>query len=69
MSIILSRKWGQQVIMDLYVGLFLFGFIIYLNEGSVWTALAWVVPAAILGNPVTLLYVILNFESLVAHFQ
>jgi len=61
-------KWGQQVIMDLYVGLFLFGFIVYLNEASALIAVAWLAAFCKFGNPATLLYLILNFSSLVSHF-
>lgn len=61
-------KWGRQVIMDLYIGLLLFGFIVYLNEPSGLMALAWLVAFVVLGNPATLLYFVLNYHSLVSHF-
>ena len=64
---VLSLKWGLQVTLDLYLGLFLFSFFVYLNEGSVLLMLVWLVPTLILGNIVTLIYFILHFNSLVAH--
>lgn len=68
LRIMWALKWGRQVTMDLYVGLFLFSFFIYMNENSLWVFIAWLLPMLIIGNPVTLLYFILNFESLAAHF-
>ncbi|NOK19676.1 hypothetical protein [Corallococcus carmarthensis] len=32
---VLALKWGRQVTIDLYLGLFLFNFFVYLNEGLV----------------------------------
>ncbi|NBD08944.1 MULTISPECIES: hypothetical protein [Corallococcus] len=54
--------------LDLYLGLFLFNFVIYLNEGSVLVAAAWLLPTLILGNIVPLIYFVVNFGSLVSHF-
>lgn len=65
---VIALKWGKQVVMDLYVGLFLFGFFIYLVEGSLLVTLAWLVPALILGNPVTLLYFVVSFPAIMSHF-
>jgi hypothetical protein len=39
-----------------------------MNEPSPLVAGAWVTASFIFGNPVTLLYFVLNFESLAAHF-
>ncbi|MES3037898.1 MAG: hypothetical protein V4736_08330 [Bdellovibrionota bacterium] len=63
-----SLHWGRQVTADLYVGILLFSFMIYLIEGSVLTALAWSIPALIIGNPITLLYFIIKFDSFVSYF-
>ena len=68
LRVFLKLHWGRQVILDLYIGLLLYGFFIYLNEGSLVMTFAWLVPALILGNPVTLLYFVLNFDSIIAHF-
>lgn len=69
LKIIWALKWGRQVTVDLYVGLLFFGFIVYMVEGSISIALAWILPALFVGNPITLIYFILNFDKIVAHFQ
>ena len=60
--------WCKQVGIDLYLGVAFFGFLIYLNEGSLLLLLLWVVPMLIFANLATLLYLALNYQSLVAHF-
>ncbi len=65
---VLALRWGRQVTMDLYLGLFLFNFFVYLNEGSVLLALVWLAPTLVLGNIVPLIYFVVNFNSLVGHF-
>jgi hypothetical protein len=65
---VFALKWGKQITMDLYIGLLLFNFFVYLNEGSIWTMLAWLVPSLALGNLVPLLYFVIHFDSIVAHF-
>ncbi|MFY2558323.1 hypothetical protein ACN469_11885 [Corallococcus terminator] len=65
---VLALRWGRQVTMDLYLGLFLFNFFVYLNEGSVLVTAAWLVPTLVLGNIVPLIYFVVNFHSLVGHF-
>ncbi|MFL5320171.1 MAG: hypothetical protein ACJ790_10990 [Myxococcaceae bacterium] len=63
-----ALRWGRQMTFDLYAGLLLFGVIVYLNEGSLLLALAWIVPSLALGNLVPLLYFVLRFDLLAAHF-
>lgn len=63
-----ALRWGKQVTFDLYLGLLLFGAIVYLNEGSLLLALAWIVPSLALGNLVPLLYFVVRFDLLVSHF-
>lgn len=65
---ILALKWGQQIVIDLYIGHLLLGFIVYLNEASGLIALVWLAAFSIIGSPATLLYFILNFQTLVSHF-
>lgn len=65
---VMALRWGRQVVMDLYIGLLLFNFFIYLNEGSLLVMLAWLVPTLILGNIVPLIYLVMSFHSLLAHF-
>ena len=56
--------WGRQIGTDLYVGLFISLFIIFLNGGALVTLL-WLVPILIYANLVVLLYIAINFESIV----
>lgn len=65
---VLALKWGRQVTMDLYLGLFLFNFFVYLNEGSMLLVAAWLIPTLLLGNIVPLIYFVVNFNALVSHF-
>ena len=59
-----NLHWGRQIGADLYLGLFIALFIIFLNDG-VLVALLWLVPILIYANLVVLLYLALNFESIV----
>ena len=59
--------WGRQIGIDLYLGLFIATFIIYLHEGTV-AVLTWLVPTILFANLSVLLYIALNFDSLVARF-
>ncbi|MGE0529580.1 MAG: hypothetical protein AB7P49_21210, partial [Bdellovibrionales bacterium] len=45
-----TLKWGRQVTIDLYLGLLLFTFLIYLNEQSFSSWVLWFVPTRVLGN-------------------
>lgn len=60
--------WGRQIGMDLYLGLALTLWLIYLNEGSLLVLLLWVLPTLAFGNLATLLYVALHYDTLVARF-
>ena len=60
--------WCRQVGIDLYLGVAFFGFLMYLNEGSLVVLLLWAVPMLIFANLATLLYLALNYQSIVAHF-
>lgn len=60
--------WGRQIGLDLYISVFMSLFIIYLNSGSVWVLLLWLVPVLIYANLAILLYVALNYGSLIANF-
>ena len=61
---IATLLWGRQIGADLYLGLFVALFIIFLNEG-VFVAFLWLVPILIYANLVVLLYIAINFESIV----
>lgn len=65
---VMALRWGRQVVIDLYLGLLLFNFFVYLNEGSVLVMLAWLLPTLILGNLVPLIYFIFSFQSLISHY-
>ncbi|MDJ0793080.1 MAG: hypothetical protein QNI98_02465 [Woeseiaceae bacterium] len=61
---IATLHWGRQIGADLYLGLFISLIIIFLNEGAL-VALIWLVPILIYANLVVLLYLALNFDSIV----
>ena len=58
--------WGWQIGLDLYLGLSLMLFVIYLNEGSLLAVLLWLLPTLVFANQLTLLYFALHFDSIVA---
>jgi len=60
--------WGRQIGIDLYLGLSLTLFIVYLNEGSVLTTLLWLLPTLAFANLATLLYFAIHYDSIVAKF-
>ena len=62
---VVSMHWGRQISADLYIGLCISLFIIFLNEG-VLVAAIWLVPILIYANLVVLLYIAINFDSIVA---
>lgn len=62
---ILALRWGRQVTIDLYIGLLLFNYIIYLNERSLSAAFGWLVPSLFLGNIVPLVYFVIHYGTLV----
>lgn len=62
-----SYLWGRQIGIDLYIGLFLPLVIIYFHGGIAMLFL-WTIPVLIFANLATLLYLVLNFDSLVAQF-
>ena len=61
---IAALHWGRQIGADLYLGLFNSLFIIFLNEGAL-VAVIWLIPILIYANLVVLLYLALNFDSIV----
>ena len=64
---IIKMFWGRQIGIDLYIGLPLPLLIIYLH-GGVLVFLVWLIPVLIYANLATLLYLALNYDSLVSHF-
>ena len=59
--------WGRQIGIDLYIGLILPLLIIYLHGGA-FVFLVWLIPVLIYANLATLLYLALNYDSLISHF-
>ena len=64
---IAKLHWGRQIGTDLYLGLFVAMIIIYLNEGAV-AVLIWFLPTLVFANLSILLYVALNFDTIVQKF-
>ena len=61
-----SLHWGRQIGLDLYISLALSVVFIYLHTGSGLVAAAWLVPVLVYANQAVLLYVVINFEQIVA---
>jgi hypothetical protein len=59
--------WGRQIGADLYLGLSLTLFLIYLHKGALVLVL-WLIPALTFVNLATLLFVSIYYDSLVARF-
>lgn len=66
-GVITTMHWGRQIGADLYLGLFVGILVIYLNEGAV-VALIWFLPTLVFANLSILLYMAINFETIVAKF-
>ncbi|WP_456457922.1 hypothetical protein [Reichenbachiella sp.] len=60
--------WARQIGLDLYLGLTLSMGVIFLNEGSILLVLLWLIPVLIYANLAILLYVALNYDSILSHF-
>ncbi len=65
---ILNEVWSRQIGIDLYIGVIMSSFIIYLNEGSLLVLMLWIVPILIFANLAIMLYVAMNYDSIIAHF-
>ena len=68
MSITGKYYWTKQIGIDLYLGVAVSGAVIYLNEGSLLLLGLWLVPLVLFANLATLLYIAMNYDSLIAHF-
>lgn len=64
---IAQLQWGRQIGIDLYLGLLLFFFVVYLHSGPTVLFL-WLLPTLLFANLATLLYVAIHFESLISRF-
>lgn len=66
-GVIAKMHWGRQIGADLYLGLLIGTLFIYLNEGAV-VALIWFLPTLAFANLAILLYVAINFDTIVTKF-
>lgn len=66
-GVIATMYWGRQIGTDLYLGLSVALFLIYLNDGAL-AALIWLLPTLAFANLSILLYVVINFDTIVAKF-
>lgn len=64
---IAQMHWGRQIGADLYLGLLVGIFFIYLNEGAM-TALIWLLPTLAFANLSILLYVAIHFDTIASKF-
>jgi len=65
---ITKEIWVRQISIDLYIGVMMAIFLIYLNEGSLVFVLLWLIPILMFANLAVLLYVAMNYASIVSHF-
>lgn len=61
-----SNPWGITTLADLYLGIALFGVLVWRLERSTAKALLWLLPALLLGNVVPAVYVLLNLARIPA---
>jgi len=59
--------WFRQITLDLYIGLLIPLTIIYLDQG-LSVMMMWVIPMLLLVNLASLLYLAINFQSLLSYF-
>ena len=65
---IIGWHFGRQICLDLYVGLWLILFLIFLNEPTFLGFLAWAIPSLFYVNILSLLYVAIHFDQIVSKF-
>lgn len=65
---IAELHWGRQIGADLYLGVLLTLFVVYLHEGSALVVCLWLLPTLAFVNLATLLYFAIHFDSIVARF-
>lgn len=63
-----SILWTRQIGLDLYIGLLVPLFIIYLNEGSLLIFALWILPIFVFANLAALLYLALNYDAIILRF-
>lgn len=65
---VVKFKFGRQICLDLYLGLFLFLIIIFFNEPSFLAFLGWAIPSLFFVNLIALLYFGIHFDSIISLF-
>lgn len=60
--------WGRQFVIDLYIGIFLFSFFLYMFEKSFSVLFVWLLPSIVFGNIIPLVYLITHFEMICGFF-
>jgi hypothetical protein len=60
--------WAKQIGIDLYLGIAMTMFVIFLNEGSLLILALWFIPLVLFANLATLLYVAMNYDSIISNF-
>ena len=60
--------WGRQIGIDLYIGIFILAFFIYLQSGSVVVLLLWLLPLIAFANLATLLFLAIHYDFIVKAF-
>ena len=66
-SKISKMYWGWQIGLDLYIGLLMPLTIIFLHGGLI-VFVIWLIPVLIYANLATLLYLALNYDSIIIQF-
>ena len=60
----LREPWGLVITLDFVFGCLLLAWIIYFLEGSIATALPWVVALFIMGNIIGAIYLLLRLDRI-----
>lgn len=68
LAMITKKYWGWQIGLDLYIGL-LFSLTLIYFQGGVLIFFIWLLPVLIYANLATLLYLALNYDTIVTLFM
>ena len=58
--------WARQIGIDLYLGVGMFLFLVYLHSGSLLVVLAWLAPILFFANLATLVYLALFYDDIIS---
>ncbi|MXP32600.1 hypothetical protein [Parerythrobacter jejuensis] len=61
-----DKYWGRQIIVDLYISVFLSIALVFLVTGSIWQTLFWSIAMIPFANQAILLFVILYLDEIIA---